>query len=258
MTILRAQTVAGQAVALASSGVERALRTWELKVTAAHEAGRKVGIAEAQIRINDAERRAKEAEQNAAKVMESKQKDFLSRFEPILTSLANAAGRLDSLEKQLIAESEAESVRLSLAIAATVLRDTMERDPKWMDALVKRALLEVPDRRAVVVRMHPQDACHLRERVNEVGSRIPGLEKVEVVDDGTLARGSCILQSQGTRLDTSLSGCWERLARTLLDAAPSSDCAVLVRPGDMAAGTKSPTVTPAQSPVVPKPPTSPT
>ena len=101
-----------------------------------------------------------------------------------------------------------------------------------MDALVKRALMEVPDRRAVVVRMHPQDACHLRERVSEVGSRIPGLEKVEVVDDATLARGSCILQSQGTRLDTSLSGCWERLATTLLDAAPSSDCAVLARPGD--------------------------
>jgi flagellar assembly protein FliH len=250
MTILRSQAVAGQAVALASGGVERALREWEQKIKVAHEAGRKAGIAEAQSRITEAERRAKEAEQNAAKATESKQKDFLSRFEPILTSLANAAGRLEGLEKQLVAEAETESVRLSLAIAATVLRDTIEREPKWMDALVKRALLEVPDRRAVVVRMHPQDACHLRERVSEVGSRIPGLEKIEVVDDATLARGSCILQSQGTRLDTSLSGCWERLATTLLDAAPSSDCAVLVRPGDPV------TPAPANTTVVPKPPTS--
>jgi flagellar biosynthesis/type III secretory pathway protein FliH len=230
---------------------------WESRVSEAHEAGRKAGIAEAQQRITDAERRAKDAEQNAAKAMEAKQKDFLARFEPILSSLSTAVGRLDSLEKQVVAESEAEAVRLALAIAAAVLRETVERDPKWMDALVKRALLEVPDRRQVVVRMHPQDACHLRDRITEVGARIPGLEKVDVIDDGTLARGSCILLSQGTRLDTSLAGCWERLATKLLDAAPSSDCVVLARPGDNQSKTPAPKPAPASPAATPPAPASP-
>jgi flagellar biosynthesis/type III secretory pathway protein FliH len=101
-----------------------------------------------------------------------------------------------------------------------------------MDALVKRALQEVPDRRQVVVRMHPTDAGHLRERISALTARIPGLERLEIASDTGLARGSCILQSQGTRLDVSLDGCWQRLADRLLDSAPSSDCTVLVRPGD--------------------------
>jgi flagellar biosynthesis/type III secretory pathway protein FliH len=235
MTILRSRTVAGQAVALANSGVDRALREWEQRLAQAREAGRGEGLAEAEARVTAAERRAAEAERLARERMVAEQHLFLARFEPLLGCLASAAERLDPLEKQLVAESEAEAVRLGLAVAAAILRCTIERDPKWMDALVKRALLEVPDRRQVVVRLHPNDAASLTQRIAEVGARIPGLERLEVVGDHTLARGSCILQSQGTRLDTSLAGCWERLAGSLLDAAPSSDCTVLVRPGDQAA-----------------------
>lgn len=232
MTILRSRAIAGQAVALGNAGVDRALRQWEARVAEAHEAGRKAGLAEAQARIAAAEQRAAEAEKAAAGRAQQREQAFLDRFEPVLTSLAGATGRLDLLEKQLLAESEAEAVRLGLAVAAAVLRCTVERDPTWMDALVKRALQEVPDRRQVVVRMHPTDAEHLRGRVAAVAAQIPGVERLEVIADQGLARGSCILQSQGTRLDISLDGCWKRLADRLLDSAPSSDCTVLVRPGD--------------------------
>lgn len=232
MTILRSRAVAGQAVSLVNAGVDRALREWQQKIAASREEGRKAGIAEAQARITAAEKRAADAERMANERGQKKEQVFLERFEPVLTSLAGAAGRLDLLEKQLVAESESEAVRLGLAIAAAVLRCTVERDPAWMDALVKRALQEVPDRRQVVVRMHPTDAESLRTRIAVVTSQVPGVERLEIADDQGLARGSCILQSQGTRLDISLDGCWKRLADRLLDSAPSSDCKVLVRPGD--------------------------
>jgi len=232
MTILRSRTVAGQAVSLVNAGVDRALREWQQRVAASREEGRKAGIAEAQVRITAAEKRAADAERVANEKEQKQQQAFLERFEPVLTSLAGAAGRLDLLEKQLVSEAEAEAVRLGLAIAAAVLRCTVERDPAWMDALVKRALLEVPDRRQVVVRMHPTDAENLRTRIAVVTAQVPGVERLEIAADQGLARGSCILQSQGTRLDISLDGCWKRLADRLLDSAPSSDCKVLVRTGD--------------------------
>jgi len=232
MTILRSRAIAGQAVALGNAGVDRALRQWEGRVDIAREEGRQAGLAEAQARMVAAEKRAAEAERVAGERAQQREQAFLERFAPVLTSLAGAAGRLDLLEKQLLAESEAEAVRLGLAVAAAVLRCTVARDPAWMDALVKRALLEVPDRRQVVVRMHPTDAESLRMRVAEVSAQVPGVERLEVTADEGLARGSCILQSQGTRLDMSLDGCWKRLADRLLDSAPSSDCTVLVRPGD--------------------------
>lgn len=232
MTILRSRAVAGQAVGLANAGVDRALKEWEGRIVMARAAGRQDGLAEAAARVAEAERRAAQAEAAAAARMAKQQGEFLARFEPVLASLSGASQQLEHLEKQLVQESEAEIVRLALAVAAAVLRCTVERDPAWMTALARRAIAEVPDRRAVVVRMHPSDAAALNERVAEVTARIPGLERIEVLADISLARGSCIVQSQGTRLDAGVPNCWDRLAQSLLDAAPSSDCRVVARPGD--------------------------
>src|SRR6187551_1497404 len=115
MTILRSRSVAGQAVSLVNAGVDRALREWQQKVAASRKEGRKAGIAEAQERIAAADKRAAEAERQANDRAQKQEQAFLERFEPVLTSLAGASGRLDLLEKQLLAESEAEAVRLGLA-----------------------------------------------------------------------------------------------------------------------------------------------
>lgn len=227
MTILRSRTVEHPAVGLANPGVARALHEWQQRVEQARAEGRQAGLREAATRLAEADRRAAAAEQTAAANLERRHAEFLARFEPALAAINAAAGRLEPLEKQLVQESEAELVRLALAVAAAVLRRAAATEPAWMDALVKRALLLVPDRRAIAIRLHPRDAASLRERVGALTARIPGLERLEVVSDDTLAPGACILQSQGSRFDASLIGCWERLADGLLDAAPASDCAEL-------------------------------
>src|SRR4051812_6699158 len=100
MTILRSRTVAGQAVALANAGVDRALREWEQRIAAGREEGRQAGLAEAAARIAVADQRAADAERVANGQAQQREQAFLDRFEPVLTSLAGAAGRLDLLEKQ--------------------------------------------------------------------------------------------------------------------------------------------------------------
>ena len=232
MAILRSRTIEGQPAPIANASVDRALREWDQRLAAAREAGRQAGLIEAAARTTAAERRASEAEAAAAAQGKRQQGEFLARFEPVLATIAGAALRLEHLEKQIVQESEAEVVRLALAVAATVLRRQVEVDPAWMDALVKNALAQVPDRRTVAIRMHPTDSACLGERLRALTASIAGLERVEVVEDANLSRGSCILQSQGTRLDASLAGCWERMASKLLDLAPASDCAEVIRPGD--------------------------
>lgn len=232
MAILRSRAVEGQPLVISHQGADRVQGEWQARLLAAQEEGRRKGLAEAAARISEAERRATQAEQTASTRIQAEKTEYLARFEPSLAALAGAATRLDQLQKQLVQESEAEIVRLALAVAAAIMRRVVHMDPAWMDAVVKRALTQVPDRRAVTLRMHATDAASVKERLQEVTSRIAGLEKIVIVEDATLPRGSCILQSQGTRLDVSLAGCWERLADELLDAAPSSDCAIIVRPGD--------------------------
>lgn len=231
MAILRSRATVG-AAEIANPGVASALKEWEARLVAAREAGRLLGLQEAAARIQEAERRAATAEARAEEGMARRQAEFLARFEPVLATLVNAAARLEPLEKQLVAESEAEIVRLSLAVAAAVLRQTVTLDAGWMQEVVRHALAQTPDRRAIVIRMHPADAASLQERITAIAARIAGIERLEVAEDATLARGSCILQSRGTRLDLSLAGCWERLAGQLIDLAPSSDCTLEVRAGE--------------------------
>lgn len=228
--ILHSRTPLAETSVISSPSVARALSDWEARVAAAREEGRKAGLAEAAQRINAADARAAQAEQAA----DAKQIQRNARFEPVLKAISVAAARLEPLQKQLMQESEAECVRLALTIAATILRHELQNNPTWMDTVVRSAIAEIPDRRAVTLRMNPQDATSLNERIGAIINDVPGLEKLEVVGDDTLITGSCILTSRGSRLDASLAGCWERLALRLLDTAPSSDVTTIIQPGDTA------------------------
>ncbi|MBA3937136.1 MAG: hypothetical protein H0X38_06725 [Planctomycetes bacterium] len=117
---------------------------------------------------------------------------------------------------------------------------------------MRHALLQVPDRRRVVLRMHPGDAAHAQERLQGLTAEVVGLEHFEITADAALARGACVLQSQGTRIDASLAGCWERLGNELLALAPAADCAEIVQPGD-APTASAPQVAPLPSSTGAKP-----
>jgi flagellar biosynthesis/type III secretory pathway protein FliH len=220
--LLRSRTPITDATLIANPAVTRALVDWEQRVQQAKEDGRRAGLAEAEARIKAAEQRAAQAEKTAEDRQLKRQQDLLARFEPILAALSAGADRLAVLEHRLVRESEAECVRLAVAIAAAVLRRTPTIDRAWMDRVVAQAFTEIPDRRGVAIRMHPHDAAALRERVQAVHDAIPGIERLDIIGDEALAPGSCVLMSQGTRLDTSLAGCWDRLAQNLLAAAPSA------------------------------------
>ena len=240
MAIIRSRATEALTSLVPNPSVAHALVEWERRIAAAREEGRVAGLAEAQARLAAAEQRATAAETTAARGQEQRQAAFLARYEAPLKAIAGAAGRLAGLERQLIDESEAELVRLALAVAAAVLRRTAAADPAWLQAVVRHALQQVPDRRRVVLRMHPEDAANAQERLRGLTAEVVGLEHFEIAADAALARGGCVLQSQGTRIDASLAGCWERLANELLDLAPAADCAEVVQPGDAppAVGTK--------------------
>ncbi len=245
MAIIRSRATEALTSLVPNPNVAQALGEWERRVAVAREEGRAAGLAEAQARVAAAEQRASAAEAAAVRGQEQRQAAFLGRYDAPLKAIAGAAGRLAGLERQLIGESEAELVRLALAVAAAVLRRTVAVDPGWLEAVVRHALQQVPDRRRVLLRMHPEDAGHAQERLRGLTAEVVGLEHFEIVGDAVLSRGACVLQSQGTRIDASLAGCWERLAGELLALAPAADCAEVVQPGDAPA---------AAAPAAPTPP----
>jgi flagellar assembly protein FliH len=225
MALIRSQPVPGQAAALVQASAQRAERAVEERVREAHAAGHQAGLAEAQARIEAAERRAAEADKRAAERISTHQKQCEERLGKAAAALESAARKIAGLERQLCASAEAEIVRLALAVAARVLAREVEADPAWMRTLVQTALADLPDRRRVELRLSPRDAEAAKPLLASA-SEATGTDRLDLVADPHIPDGSLVLNALGTRLDATVSSSWERVARTLLDAAPKPPLAM--------------------------------
>lgn len=225
MAILRSRTpTAEQAHSPGTSTPDRAIAGWQDRVAAAHAEGLAEGLRQAEARIQAAERRADEAEAKARDEIERQRTaiadEHQARLGGAIRALAAAAEACSSLERQLAQEAEADAVRLGCLVAERILRREIETDPAWIRPVLTAALVLIPDKRGVAVRLHPEDAEVARLAKKSIAEQVPGLDRLEIFDDANLDRGACVVASQGTRLDASLPASWERMAKALLESAP--------------------------------------
>ncbi len=115
----------------------------------------------------------------------------IKRLDEVLGSLSRPLEQLDS-------EVERELVQLALAVGRQLARREFKVEPAQVIAVVREALEQLPAAaREVRVRLHPEDATVVRERLS-----IAGAERVWIlVEDPTLSRGGCLVQSESSRVD---------------------------------------------------------
>ncbi len=229
MAILRSRALSAEVHTIANPVVDRQRREAEdaraaelaaVQQSVASEV-RAAVMAECAERIRLAEARAVQAEADATARIAAAQAAVQGDIALTLRALVDGQQRLADLERQLVAEAEADVIRLGMRVAAQILRREIDDDPQWLEPVLREALALVPDKRGVALRLHPDDAGVARERKAAVLADVPGLERLEIFEDPALSRGACILASQGTRLDASVSTTWERLFRELLATAPA-------------------------------------
>jgi flagellar assembly protein FliH len=231
MAIIRSRSALGEGGA-AGAGLEKAMRDTETKLAQAREEGRQAGLKEAAARIAAAEERAAANDRllGQAKI------DLEQQFIPVLQAMVAAAESIEELQAKTVASAEVELVKLAVAVAERVLRRQIELDPTWMHQVVQEALRQIPDRRQVVLRLNPQDAGLAREHQRTLTANIPNLMRLEIVDDNSLDRGACVLESTGTTLDASLISSAQRVGEELLQSAPPGPYAVTIDPENEKSG----------------------
>ena len=112
------------------------------------------------------------------------------RLDEVLGLLARPLAQLD-------AEVERDLVQLALAVGKQLARRELTVDPAQVIAIVREALAQLPAAaRAVRVHLHPQDAATVRERLSASAERV-----WTVIEDPTLSRGGCLVQSESSRID---------------------------------------------------------
>jgi len=161
---------------------------------------RRTAASEESVRLalKEAETRGYEAGMARARAETSRQ---LAALEERVQRLDGALHLLARPLEQFDAEMESELAQLALAVGKQLARRELRIDPAQVIAILREALALLPAAaREVRVHLHPEDAATVREHLTA-----PANERAwTLVEDPTLSRGGCVVQSQSSRIDARL------------------------------------------------------
>jgi flagellar assembly protein FliH len=138
-----------------------------------------------------------------------------------LARLADALGQVEETARAMARPYASELVELALIVARELVAADVERDPLRLVQLVERCLDDVVGESSITVRLHPAD------RANLLAAR-PELAKgdLRLLEDATLARGGCVIESARRLVDARVEERLDRLRdglRELLEEAERAD-----------------------------------
>ena len=123
----------------------------------------------------------------------------------LLSALDDALQQAD----QAIAE---DLLGLALEIAKQMVQESLRVKPELMLNIVRAALNELPhfNQHAHVI-LHPDDAALVRARLGEQLSHAGW----KIIDDSSMARFGCRLETAHSQVDATLATRWKRLAASI-------------------------------------------
>ncbi len=134
-----------------------------------------------------------------------------------LALVQRAAAASKATHDALLRGAEREAVELVIDAARQVIGDAVERDPALVVSVVRRALERAGALNVVRIRLHPQDVEVVQAALRE--SRGPAVA-FEVIADGIVTVGGCIVDTEAGRIDARLDVQLEQIAQALLQATP--------------------------------------
>lgn len=135
-----------------------------------------------------------------------------------LALVQRAAAASKATHDALLRGAEREAVELVIDAARQVIGSAVERDPALVVAVVRSALARAGALNVVRIRLHPEDVEVVQTALGEErGPVVP----FDVVADGIVTLGGCIVDTEAGRIDARLDVQLEQIAEALLRAAPA-------------------------------------
>ncbi len=99
---------------------------------------------------------------------------------------------------------ENEMVELVMAAVRKVVDGFDDREKVMV--VVRNALAVVRNQKQMTLRLNPAEVDTVREQINDLLAAYPGVGYLDILADGRLARGACILESEIGMVEASLEG----------------------------------------------------
>ncbi|MHB8766349.1 MAG: FliH/SctL family protein, partial [Deferrisomatales bacterium] len=132
--------------------------------------------------------------------------------------LVELAAELAAHKPALYEEARTQVVELVLAVAGRVLGPLAESDQQAVVRVVERALRLLSDRENLTLRVNPADLRSLVEAKPTLLEAIDGIQKLTVVEDPSVKRGGCLVQTPSAEIDARLETQLGELARAVRGA----------------------------------------
>ena len=120
--------------------------------------------------------------------------------------------------RELLAELRPYVVRLAVEIARRIVQRELRTDPGLIARTAESALEQIAAASDVRVRVHPLDARLLEQTMSEIVSAPDRAAAVEIVPDGSIERGGCVVESDRGIVDARLRTQFEEMQTRLLDS----------------------------------------
>lgn len=125
----------------------------------------------------------------------------------------------------LVVGCKRDVLQIATSIAERITHRAIEMSPDALPVVldqIESALHIVAKPTRAVVAVHPEDAESARESLPALTKRIDGIEHAEIVEDGSLSRGSCVVRTdRGGGVDASVETQLRRIAELIVPVRSS-------------------------------------
>jgi type III secretion protein L len=150
----------------------------------------------------------KEREDVLAKAREQGKQEGMAQATELILRAKMQAG-------DILARQEQDVVALACKIAEKIIGRDVERDPTLLADICAKAIEELRNARAVVLRVNPKSAAVLRARKAELMELIGRAVDVAIREDADVAPVGCIVQTEFGTVDAQLPTQFEMLQNVL-------------------------------------------
>lgn len=158
---------------------------------------------------------AAESEAERAALRQERQQVRLEaeKVKTAFLALQQASDELAGLRQRFLQEAEGQLVELALNIARKVLMQEIQAGRYQIDPIVKEALLSIPSRQNVVVRLNPDDlaGCELAGMEPEGGDG----GSLRFVADPNINRAECLIEAADGMVESSIDAHLDGVAEAL-------------------------------------------
>ncbi|HWM88581.1 MAG TPA: FliH/SctL family protein [Kofleriaceae bacterium] len=173
-------------------------------------------------RVLDEAEVARRLDEALAEARASGEREGWQKAEPEIAAaigrLGDALGTVQATARAMARPYAAEMVELALIVARELVGAEIRRDPAPLIALVERCLDDVAGESSIIVRLNPADRAVLLAARPELARTTD----LRVVEDASLARGGCAVESTrrlvDARLEERLDGVREGLRQLMEEA----------------------------------------